>query len=136
MHSTEFIKGQSTFENASESEVPVMTTSHATYLVTTDQHKQCWAGIWQQIWVYLIREDQVHEKLEQTTTIMVHYITTPELQRDGAVYSLKSWQFAARSDLWSSKLLHSTSSLLCSQGPLLILCPLNSVQTLTSYFSD
>jgi len=40
MDSTEFIKGQSTFQNASESEVPVM-ISHATYLVTTDQHKQC-----------------------------------------------------------------------------------------------
>jgi len=62
----------------SESEVSVM-ISHATYLVTTDQHKQCWAGIRQQIRINLIRQDQVHEKLEHTTTIMVHYITTPEL---------------------------------------------------------
>jgi hypothetical protein len=91
---TRFIKAQTTFENASESEVPVM-TSHATYLVTTDQHEQCWAGVRQQIWVYLIRQDQVHEQLEHKTTIMVHYITTLELWRDGTMSSLKSWEFAA-----------------------------------------
>jgi hypothetical protein len=59
------------------------------------------------------------------------------------VPSLKSWYFAAGfmwhkgSDLWHSGLLHSTSSLLYSQGPPSVtsMCPLNPIHALTSYFS-